>query len=60
MPSNDDLRNEIPSRVLNALRFGLATPPNTMVDSLGSDGLTPLALAAIYGEFDDLRIGYIR
>ncbi|CAM9264484.1 unnamed protein product [Ectocarpus fasciculatus] len=48
-------RNEIPSRVLNALRFGLATPPNTMVDSLGSDGLTPLALAAIYGNESMVR-----
>ncbi|CAM9190813.1 unnamed protein product [Ectocarpus sp. 12 AP-2014] len=48
-------RNEIPSRVLNALRFGLATPPNTTVDSLGSDGLTPLALAAIYGNESMVR-----
>lgn len=40
----------MPARVLNAIRFGLGTPSNTMVDSLGSDGLTPLALAAIGGE----------
>lgn len=40
----------MPSRVLSALRFGLGTTPNTMVDSPGGDGLTPLSLAAIYGE----------
>lgn len=43
----------MPSRVLNALRLGLGAPPSTMVDSVGSDGLTPLALAAICGESDD-------
>lgn len=38
------------SRVLNALRLGLGSPPNTMIDSIGSDGLTPLALSAICGK----------
>ena len=37
-------------RVLSALRFGLGASPNTMVDWIGSDGLTPLTLAAICGE----------
>ncbi|CAN0294890.1 unnamed protein product, partial [Laminaria digitata] len=43
-------RTEPPSRMLSALRFGLGASPNTMVDSIGSDGLTPLTLAAICGE----------
>lgn len=43
----------MPSRVLSALRFGLGTLANTMVDALGVDGLTPLSLAAIYGELFD-------
>lgn len=43
----------MPARVLSALRFGLGTPSNTLVDSLGSDGLTPLALSAICGEWRD-------
>lgn len=40
----------MPSRVLSALRFGLGNSPNTTVDALGSDGLTPLALSAICGK----------
>lgn len=43
------IRTEVPNRVLTALRFGLGTPPNTFVDLPGADGLSPLALAAVYG-----------
>eukprot|EP00752_Nemacystus_decipiens_P002255 g2136.t1 len=38
-----------PSRMFTAIRFGLGNSPNTSVDALGSDGLTPLALSAICG-----------
>eukprot|EP00903_Cladosiphon_okamuranus_P019583 g18011.t1 len=44
-----------PSRIVTALRFGLGSSPNTSVDALGSDGLTPLALSALCGNESMVR-----